>query len=129
MSKSKGSNAERELIRMFWEKKWGAVRVAGSGSMHYPSPDLLVSNKIRVMALEVKATKSKKKYFPKDEIKQLFAFTSYFGAEAWIAIKFFRRDWVFINPEDLEETPSSYAFAEKNSEKFGLSFEDLIMSI
>ena len=43
--KSKGINAERELIHKFWGVGWGAVRVAGSGSMRYPSSDILAANR------------------------------------------------------------------------------------
>ena len=57
MSKRKGTNAERDLIKLFWSVGWAAVRVAGSGSMQFPSPDLLVGNKIRRLAIEVKTTK------------------------------------------------------------------------
>ena len=122
--KSKGSNAERELLSMFWAKGWAAIRSAGSGSMHFPSPDLLVGNKIRRLAIEVKYVNSNKKYFPKDEIKQLINFSTYFGAEPWIAIKFSRTDWVFVNPEDLDETDKSYVFYKKNID-IALSFEEV----
>ncbi len=44
--KSKGSAAERELIHKFWANSWGAIRVAGSGSSQFPSPDILVGSKI-----------------------------------------------------------------------------------
>ena len=95
MSKRKGSKAERELLELFWKQGWAAIRAAGSGSMHFPSPDLLVGNKIRVLAIEAKFTKENNKYFPKKEIKQLINFASYFGAEPWLAIRFIRQDWVF----------------------------------
>lgn len=125
--KSKGSNAERELLGMFWAAGWAAIRSAGSGSMHFPSPDLLVGNKVRRLAIEVKCINNDKKYFPKDEIKQLINFSTYFGAEPWVAIKFSRCDWIFVNPEDLEETEKSYVFYKKNIE-LGLSFEEVISS-
>ena len=115
MSKSKGSNAERDLIRRFW--------AAGSGSMHFPSPDILAGNKIRRLAVEVKITKEDKKYFPKEEIKQLINFSSYFGAEAWVAVKFPGAEWMFANPEDLDDTGSNYIL-KKESHK-GLSFSEV----
>lgn len=125
--KSKGSNAERELLNMFWAAEWAAIRSAGSGSMHFPSPDLLVGNKVRRMAIEVKFINSDKKYFPKEEIKQLINFAGYFGAEPWVAIKFARNDWVFVNPEDLTETDKNFVFYKKDLER-GLSFNDIIIS-
>ena len=97
MSKIKGSNAEREVVKKFWASGWGAARIAGSGSMHFPSPDVLAGNKIRRLAIEVKITKENKKYFPKEEIKQLQNFASYFGAEPWLAIKFSQQKWIFVN--------------------------------
>lgn len=124
MSKTKGSNAERELVHMLWAHSWAAIRSAGSGSMHFPSPDILAGNKIRRLAIESKATKEDKKYFPEEEIKQLMNFASYFGAEPWIAIKFTGMAWVFINPEDLEKTETGYSFGKNN--KKGLSFEEFI---
>lgn len=129
MSKRKGSNAERNLISLFWENNWAAIRSAGSGSMHFPSPDILAGNKIRRIAIEVKSTKSNNKYFPKIEIKQLLNFSDYFGAEPWIAIKFDRVEWVFINPEDLNETKENFVFSKKDISLKGLNFDELLSSM
>ena len=127
MSKSKGTNAERELLKMFWAESWACIRSAGSGSMQFPSPDLIAANKIRRLAIEVKLTREEKKYFQKEEIKQLINFAIYFGAEPWLAIKFCRHGWQFVNPEDLDETKSNYVY-KKNSGK-GLNFKELIQPI
>jgi holliday junction resolvase Hjr len=124
MSKIKGSNAERDLIRLFWEQGWAAIRSAGSGSMHFPSPDILAGNKIRRIAVEVKTTKDNRKYFLAQEIKQLINFAGYFGAEPWIAIKFPKTEWLFVNPEDLERTKENYCFSKNNSRC--LSFQEVI---
>jgi Holliday junction resolvase len=124
--KSKGINAERELIHMLWEKKWACLRTAGSGSMHFPAPDILASNKLRVVAIECKTTKKNKKYFPKEEIKQLKNFAEYFGAEPWIAVKFFRTNWYFLNTEDLRETKKSFVISKKNAESKGLLFNEFL---
>jgi Holliday junction resolvase len=125
MSKIKGSNAERELVKMLWSCGWGAIRSAGSGSMQFPSPDVLAGNKVRRLALEVKAIKEDKKYLSDEEVKQLLNFSDYFGAEPWFAIKFTNYGWVFVNPEDLEKTKGGYAFSKNSSERKGLSFEEL----
>ena len=126
-TKSKGTNAERDLIRKFWASGFAAIRSAGSGSMQFPSPDILAGNKVRCLAIEAKAIRDNSKYFPKEEIKQLLNFSHYFGAEPWVAIKFDRSEWVFVNPEDLDETESSYVF--KKSSKKGLSFEEVTGNI
>ncbi len=124
--KSRGINAERELIHKFWDEGWAAIRIAGSGSTKYPSPDLLVGNNIRKLSLEAKITTDKKKYFRKEEVEALQKFSKVFGSEPWIAIKFFRKKWRFLNPEDLEDTGKSFAISLEDSKFKGLLFEELI---
>ena len=124
--KSKGSAAERDLIHKFWANGWAAVRVAGSGSTHFPSPDILVGNNLKKFALEVKATKDAKKYFPKEEIKNLKFFAEKFGAEPWVVIKFDRDDYYFISIEDLEETSASFIASLELARRKGLLFEELV---
>lgn len=121
--KSKGSAAERDLIHKFWSIGWAAVRVAGSGSTQFPSPDLLVGNGTRHIVLEVKATKDNKKYFPKEEINALDFFASKFGAEAWVVIKFDRQSFFFICTSDLVQTPASFVASIDLCKEKGLSFD------
>ena len=70
-TKAKGTKGERELIHFFHEYSWSAIRVAGSGSSKYPSPDVLAGNALRKIAIECKVTKDTKKYFPKVEIEHV----------------------------------------------------------
>ena len=124
--KSKGINAERQLIHMFWQSGYAAVRVAGSGSIKYPSPDILASNQHRTFVIEAKITSDSGKYFPHREIEELKEFATYFGAEPWIAIKFARQEWLFLNPEDLEKSEKHYLIKEEEARRRGLLFEELI---
>mgnify|MGYP006306798031 CR=1 FL=1 len=124
--KRKGLDAERALVRAFWAEGWAAVRVAGSGSSHYPSPDILAGNRGRRLAIEAKVTVENTKYFPQDEIKQLRYFANRFGAEAWIAVKFGNTPWAFFTLEDLRATPSSYVATKDMVELKGLSFADVV---
>ena len=124
--KSRGTDAERDLIRKFWSEGWPAMRAAGSGSMQYPSPDILTGKNGRRLAIECKLTSSKKKYFPISEINELNYFAKHFGAEVWLAIKFPKHQWVFFTPEDLESTGKSFAASLELAELKGLSFEELI---
>jgi len=123
--KSKGSAAERELMHKFWAAGWGAVRAAGSGSTQFPSPDLIVGNNLRKLALEVKATKDTRKYFTKQEVNDLKYFANKFGAEPWVVIKFDRESYYFISIEDLEETPASFVASHELAKKKGLLFEEI----
>ena len=124
--KSRGINAERDLIHKFWGSGWAAVRAAGSGSSQFPSPDVVASNNVRKLAIEAKLTTEKKKYFTKKEINELQYFSEKFGAEAWVAVKFYHQPWWFLTIEDLEETGASYGVDLPLAERRGLSFEDII---
>ena len=124
--KSKGSNAERELIHMLWERKWACVRAAGSGSTRFPSPDIIASNGIRRVAIECKATKDNKKYFRGEEIEDLRKFAGSFGSEAWVAIRFDKDKWYFLNTEDLKKTNKGYSIKLEEVKLKGLLFEELL---
>ncbi len=125
--KSKGINAERELIHMFWQtNEWAACRVAGSGSSRYPSADVLASNSLRKLAIESKITKDNAKYFSVDEVHQLKEFSRIFGAEPWFALKFKGNDWLFLSLHDLDSTNKSYVISLPKAKLKGLSFNDLV---
>jgi len=123
LSKAKGTNAERELVKLFNEAGWSCIRVAGSGSSKYPAPDILAGNALRRVAIECKITKEQKKYFPHDEIEQLRIFSSRFGAESWIGIKFPNEPWHFVLLEDLEDTGTCRAVSAELAKRKGLSME------
>jgi holliday junction resolvase Hjr len=123
--KSKGINAERDLVHRFWEIGWACVRVAGSGSSKYPSPDLLAGNNLRKFAIESKMCSGKIQYFTKKEISELKFFSDRFGAESWVAIKFKGLNWFFLSLEDLEETEKAFSASRNLCERRGLSFEEL----
>lgn len=125
-TKSKGINAERELVHMFNNNRWVCIRAAGSGSSQFPSPDLLAGNSIRKLALECKITKETSKYFPDEEIQQLQEFSKIFGAEPWLAVKFHKSDWFFILIEDLEKTGKGYSISLEKAKLKGLLFSEVI---
>ena len=126
--KRKGTNAERELLHMFWAKGWATLRSAGSGSMKYPGPDLLVGNKEknRRLAVECKTTKKDKIYLDQHDVSQLKEFSDIFDARAWFAVKFQKKDWRFLSLVDLKRTQSGYVIDSKVIDLYGTSFEELI---
>ena len=83
-------------------------RIAGSGSTPLPSVDLVVGNGKKHFAIECKVIKSKVKYFHPDEIIQLEEFSTKFGAEPWIAIKFDYKGWFLLQPKTIERTKNGY---------------------
>lgn len=126
MSKIKGSNIERELVHLFWSNGWAACRIAGSGSMHYPSPDLIASNKNTLLVIECKACKGNYQYFEKEEIENLLKFSNIFGGEPWLGVRFDRLDWFFVKKDNLEDSGKNLVLTKNNAFKKGISFNSLI---
>jgi Holliday junction resolvase len=125
--KSRGINAERDLIHKFWESGWAAMRAAGSGSSQYPSPDLVASNNVRKLAIECKLTVDERKYFTSQEVKELVYFSQKFGAEPWLAVKFVRKPWYFFTVECMTETKGgNFLVTLEQAESRGIEFEELI---
>ena len=123
MSKAKGSRTERELFHKLWAEGWATIRAAGSGSTTRPCPDLLASNGTRTLAIECKALKDSKKYFESREIEELISFSSGFGAEAWIGIRFDSKDWFFVLASDVPQSKGkrlvlTMDFVQKEGKKF-----------
>lgn len=125
-TKAKGTKGERDLVHFFNEQGWSCIRVAGSGSSRYPSPDLLAGNAIRRLAIECKVTKDTKKYFSEEEITQLRTFSHRFGAEAWLGIRFAGEPWYFLLLEDLEPTKTAWGASRELAKRRGLSKEELL---
>ena len=124
-TKAKGTGAERELVHLFWASSWAAVRIAGSGSMKYPSPDVLASNKRRKLGIECKITKGNYRYLAKDEIKELQTFCSLFGAEPWVGVKF-KASWYFLSLDDIRETQKNFVISHDLAKQKGLNFNELV---
>lgn len=121
-----GTLAERELIKRFWDSGWAAIRTPGSGSAQHPSPDIIAGNRVRRIALECKVSKTDSKYIPRMEIDQLIEFSSVFGAEPWVAVKFKSSGWFFMTIEDMLMTENSYAIKMTDAVNKGLKFEELV---
>jgi Holliday junction resolvase len=124
--KSKGINAERDLIHMFWENGWSACRIAGSGCTKYPSPDVIAGNNVRRVAIECKVTKDTRQYFEKKQIDDLRLFARMFGAEPWVAVKFNNVNWFFLTLEDLDSTEKCHSISIPDAKTKGFLFEELI---
>ena len=123
---SKGSNAERELVKMMWGTNLAAIRAADSGvNQGFYSPDVLASNGSRVIAVECKSTKHEYQYFDREQVRQLQEFAKIFNAEAWLAVKF-STEWKFFRPEDLKISGKSLVI-KQNSENAKI-FSDVTKS-
>ncbi len=124
--KAKGLNAERELVRLFNEKDWRAVRVAGSGSTKYPAPDVIASKGSRRIVVECKTTKSTNQYLDVKQISELKEFARSLLAEPWVGVRFNGQPWLFVSVEDLDQTDSRYVISLARAKLKGVLFEELI---
>ena len=125
--KSKGINAERELVHKFWDSGWCCNRIAASGAIKYPSPDIIAGNVARKIAMECKATSDKKQYITKKQVSELIQYCRLFGAEPWIGVRFDNLDWYFLNPEDIDQTEKeNFVVTIPLAKRKGLLFEELI---
>jgi len=111
---------------MFWENGFSGVRTAGSGSTPFPAPDLLVSNSRKILAIECKAVRSNRKYFPEKEISELNEFSIKFGAEPYIAIRFDRKGWFFMHTRDLGFGKTAHFISYDLAVEKGKKFEEII---
>ena len=127
--KSKGIGAERELIHLFWSRNWASLRVAGSGSSRYPSPDVLAGNGNRRIAVECKSSSETVKYLTAKEVSELEKFSRIFGAEPWIGMRFNDMKWYFLSLEDLKNSGNSFSISVELAKKKGLEFDELIGNI
>ncbi len=106
--KKKGTDAERELVHYFWRNEWAAARVAGSGSMRYPSPDLIVGRNGILYVIECKTTEGERQYFEQKEIEELKEFAKIMSGIALIAVKFKKQPWKFYPLTRLTKTSKKY---------------------
>lgn len=128
-NKAKGSRVERELIKLFCEKSWRAVRVAGSGIGEDSPCDLLAAKfGKKGFAIEVKSSKKKVIYITKEQINDFILFSSIIGLKPVIAARFNYEGWLFVSPEYLKDTGKYWALhlnaAKEQGKRFAQFFED-----
>ncbi len=120
----KGMKFERDLIHMFWDKGYAALRTAGSGAARYPTPDVVAGNGNKFIALEVKKRNNLPVYLTENEVRELVMFSNLFGADAYIAVKIPRKEWKFVDIDHLKKCKSYRVDEEVYST--GINFESII---
>ncbi|MFH1450790.1 MAG: Holliday junction resolvase Hjc, partial [archaeon] len=125
--KQKGSNAERELIRMLWARGYACVRAAGSGSTTFPSPDIIASNGKSTLAFECKSFSADYVHLEHAQIAQLVEFSQTFGADPWVAVRYEGRDWVFLDMARIQKTAGeNFKVSQSFAYDDGHTFDQLI---
>ncbi len=120
----KGSKAERELLKKFWENKVAAIRVAGSGKATTPACDIIAGKNKRIAVFECKATKKNSIYLEEDELHKLDTLARVMGCRAFIACRFSRDEWFFVPLGKAEEVKKIRR--EDCKKSWALSFPKLL---
>ncbi|MCW1301050.1 MAG: Holliday junction resolvase Hjc [Candidatus Nanoarchaeia archaeon] len=97
----KGSEAERELMKLLWKHGIGAVRVAGSGKAKSPTCDLVIGKSGKILVVECKSTKKDAIYLEEDEVEKIRKLAEVWGCEALIGCRFARSNWFFLKLNDI----------------------------
>ena len=115
----KGSNAERELLKMFLDANWGSRRIAGSGHMEN-APDILAGHPGKLLSIECKSSKKPAIYVNSQEVLNVLEYANKFGGEPWYAFRFNHKPWVFVPAHELLQN-------NKAVPESGIKFEMLIL--
>jgi Holliday junction resolvase len=122
-NKAKGSKAERELYDMLVKNNYRAVRVAGSGVMENADCDLIAGNlKGKKFAIEVKSSKSPRKYISKEQIEKFVIFSHIFELKPVIALRFNREGWIFLEPKELNDSGKNLGISLEEAKQKGKRF-------
>ena len=122
-NKAKGSKTERELVKLFTEQGWRAVRVAGSGIGEDSPCDLIAAKSGRKgFAVEVKSSRKTNIYITKEQINDFILFSNIIGLKPVIAARFNREGFIFVEPKHLKDTGKYWALSLKTAKVKGKRF-------
>lgn len=124
--KKKGSNAERELLFLFFENGYAAARVAGSGSSKLPSPDIIIIKKNKGYAIECKTKSGEYLNIKEEQIKELETWESLSGNKAYIAWRLSKNNWYFIHYKKMKKTKKAYSIKKEDIKEKGKIFTEFI---
>jgi len=123
---SKGANAERELMHLFFEAGFSVVRIAGSGVSPLPAPDIIALKQGRIIAIECKARKAKNLAIEIQQMHDLAEWAKTAGGEAFVGWKVPRKGWFFLKPGQLHNTGKFFTISLKDAEKQGKTLQEII---
>ena len=104
--KKRGYDAERELVHMFRDVGYSAIRVPVSAPSSEPLPDVFAIKDDAILSIEVKA-QERYAYYKRDQVKKLFEFLEihkiYPRRYAVLAGKFKYKGWWFDIATKLDD--------------------------
>ncbi|MBR9707295.1 MAG: Holliday junction resolvase [Candidatus Diapherotrites archaeon] len=125
-NKQRGSTAERELQRMFYNEGYAVIRAAGSGSSTMPCPDIFVLKGDKRYAIECKYVQANNLALAKEQIDKLVEFSAKSYSPLIVAWKIPLKGWQFLNISDLNKTPKFYTINQTDAIAKSITFETLI---
>lgn len=128
-NKQKGSNAERELLLLLFDRGFVVSRVAGSGSSKLPTPDILAFKDKRAIAIECKAKKGEYLNIREEQIEELKIWEKMSGFFAYVSWRLGKDEWYFIDISSLNKTKKAYSIKKKEILEKGLNLEDFLKKI
>lgn len=127
-NKSKGSNAERELLLMLFSNGFAVSRVAGSGCSTLPTPDIIAVKDKLTIAIECKTKKGEYLNIKDSQVQELITWEQMAGCKAYVAWRVSKDKWYFIDIYGLKKTNKAYSIKKKDILENGLILEDFIKS-
>lgn len=123
-NKAKGSKAERELVQIFTDNLWRALRVAGSGVNDNSPCDIIAAKMGRNgYVIEAKSSKQNRIYIKKQQIDDFIKYSQMIGLQPVIAVRFNYEGWIFLNPfKHLEDSGSAWVVSKDNAKTNGMKF-------
>jgi Holliday junction resolvase len=125
-NKQKGSNAERELLFMLFNKGFAVSRVAGSGSSQLPTPDVLAFKAGKALAIECKTKKGEYLNIREEQVEELKLWEKLSGLKAYVAWRLGKDEWFFIGIDKLNKTKKAYSIKREEIKAKGQHFNDFI---
>ncbi len=123
---SKGANAERELMHLFFNAGCSVVRIAGSGTSPLPAPDIIALKKGRIIAVECKARKAKNLAITVQQMQELVGWSKKAGAKPFVGWRIPRKGWLFLRPKQLHNTGKFFLISLKDAMQKGKSLKEVI---
>lgn len=104
--KKRGYDAERELVHMFRDEGYNAIRIPVSAPSKEPLPDVFAIKDDVILSIEVKS-QERYAYYKRDQVKKLFQFLEihkiYPKRYAILAGKFKYKGWWFDIATKLDD--------------------------